>query len=122
MSFQSPNNAFDARTARCVAHFNIHQPGWFRSINIATLHQGHDRYCAVAQLTKKKWKWLAPHLGLYEKEQHVDLGLYCDLPTEKQRIEYYWKQTLSFRRAIIALCAGTYVGVVQAPKDLAWAA
>lgn len=106
MSYQFTRTHFDACVAKAVRHLDKHQADWQKGIDLTSLDQENGRVCAVAQLTKKSWKLVAPHLGLYEREQHVSLGFFHALPDDAgdvEQAEYYKEMTSAFKRAIIRL-------------------
>lgn len=110
--FQNPNTSFDARVAQGVALLSARNPTWFGGINLATLDVRHGRHCVLAQLADGLWKEGARKYCVRDASQQFNCGFY-ESPDASDTIERYQKLTVAWRKAIIALHAGSYVGAVS---------
>ena len=116
--FQSPDLSYDVRAAQGVALLSAQEPQWFQGIDIAELNLQNGRSCILAQLAGGSWTKGIQKYHVRDESLQFNCGFYesPDVPDFDKR---YQKLTTAWRRAIIALCAGTYVGVVPALEPLA---
>ena len=112
---ESKSLPFDVRVALGVDHLNRVDPGWFHHVDLAILDIGHGKFCILAQLTRKKWESCIPQYRIWGPEQQLSHGFYIDISSmPKVLAEYRHAQlTAAWKRAIVALRAGTYVGAVE---------
>ena len=116
--FQSPASSFDARVAQGVAYLNVFQPDWFKGIDLATLDISSGTTCALAQLAGGSWqKAIRAHSAIDNESAMQPLG-FCERSGPDRDLRYQ-QLTKAWRRAIIALCAGTYIGIVSTEEALA---
>jgi|GEM_PF-4593423 len=116
--FENPNAGYDARVAQGVALLSSQNPQWFHGIDIATLDVRNGRACILAQLADGSWTHGVRTYHVRDASLQFNCGFY-ESPDIPDSLERYGRLTAAWRRAIIALCAGTYVGVFDRKVALA---
>jgi len=120
--FQSSATSFEARVAQGVAFLNDVKPGWYRGIDLAKLDISCPDNCACAQVEGCKYGMAVSRLYKLKQFEESNLGFIQDIGLGAGDIEirrHYAQLTTAWRKAIIALCAGTYVGVFDLKLALA---
>jgi len=122
-------NEFDMRVAQGVAFLNSNAPEWYKRINLEKLSIGDGKCCALALVWNDRFIDVQKQLKL-GNHTAVQLGFLCPQcyvstlgMTSGEYVQFEnTSLTAAWKRAIIALCAGTYVGMIDTPENLYLAA
>lgn len=113
--FQNPASSFDARVAQGVAFLNKVKPGWHLGVDLAKLDMGYTYSCVLAQVEGCGYGKAVSSIYCLRQFEELNLGFAHDLAKDASETDidtHYAQLTMAWRKAIVALHAGTYVGAV----------